>query len=152
MSEKHNDPFQSEAFRRIEEEHLYRTIAFLLEEGIEFAVAAELECVSFDPPLPQSIAEHLRPLSLFVLGGYSFESSSVDEKALVFEAGFGVENFGSVVRIPLLAIKQLIVGEYPIAINIAEPRPEDGTPEAERSMEALLSNPENRRLLKKKKE
>ena len=152
MSEKRNDPFQSEAFRRIEEEHLYRAIAFLLEEGIEFAVAAEVEYVNFDPPLPKSIAENLRPLSLFVLGGYSFESGSVDETALVFEAGFGAENFGSLLRIPLLAIKQLIVGEYPIAINIAEPRPEAASPETERSMEALLSNPENRRLLKKKKE
>ena len=147
-----HDPFQSEAFRRIQEEHLYRSIAFLLEEGIEFAVAAEVEYLSFDPALPESVAGNLRPLSLFVLSGYTFESSSVDEEALVFEAGFGAENYGSVVRVPLLAIKQLIVGEYPIAINIAEPRPQSETPETERSMEALLSNPENQRLLKKKKE
>ena len=152
MSEKHNDPFRSEAFRRIQEEHLYRSIAFLLEEGIEFAVAAEVEYIDFDPALPEGIAERLAPVSLFVLSGYSFESSSVDEEALAFEAGFGAENFGSRLRIPLLAIKQLIVGEYPIAINIAEPGREEMTPEAERSMEALLSNPENRRLLKKKKE
>ncbi|WP_292656148.1 hypothetical protein [Nitratifractor sp.] len=152
MSEKTNDPFQSEAFRRIEGEHLFQAIAFLLEEGIEFAVAAEVEYLTFDPPLPEHLAQSLRPLSLFVLSGYTFESCRVDEHSFTFEAGFGQENFGSVVELPLLAIKQLIVGEYPIAINIADPRPERKNVETERSMEALLSNPENQRLLKKKKE
>lgn len=145
-----NDPFQTEAYRQIQREHLYRTIAFLLEEGIEFAVAAEVEHLEFDPPLPEEVAERMAPLSLFVLSNYTFESGSVDEEALSFEAGFGPENFGAWVRVPLLAIKQVIVGEYPIAINIAEPSALE-TPEASHSMEALLSNPENRKLLKKKK-
>ena len=136
-----NDPFQSDAFR---------IVSFLLEQGVEFAVAAEVEYLRFDPELPVSIHERFAPVSLFVLTGYTYETAQVDEETLMFEAGFGEENFGSHVAVPLLAIKQVIVGEYPVAINIAEPAPEE-EPDTSRSMEALLNNPENLRLLKKKK-
>ena len=148
-----NDPFQTEEYSRIQEEHLYRSIAYLLERGIEFAVAAEVEYLEFEPPLPEEIYGRFSPVSLFVLTGYTYESSHLEEEALLFEAGFGEENFGSHVSVPLLAIKQLIVGEYPIAINIAEPAPEEEreAPDTSRSMEALLNNPENLRLLKKRK-
>ncbi|WP_456432436.1 hypothetical protein [Nitratifractor sp.] len=144
------DPFQSPRYREIITEHIRRTLGFLLGEGIEFAVAAEVEHCTFSPELPSDIRDRFAPTSLFVLSGYTFESAVVEEKALRFEAGFGEENFGSVVSIPLLAIKQVIVGEYPIIINVAEPEP-PLPPESERSMEALLSNPENRKLLKKKR-
>ena len=146
-----SDPFQSEAYRKIQQEHLSRTIAFLLENGIEFAVAAEVKYIDFEPPLPEEIASSLRELSLFILSGYTFESSSVDEESLRFEAGFGEANIGAWVTIPLLAIKQIVVGEYPIALNIAEPAPVEPAPDASRSMEALLRNPENLKLLKKKR-
>ena len=146
-----NDPFHSETFRRIQEEYLYELIAFLLESGVEFAVAAEVEHIDFDPPLPDSIHERFAPVSLFVLTGYTYETVQLGERTLSFEAGFGEENIGSLLTLPLLAIKQVIVGEYPIAINIAEPGPDVESPDASRSMEALLNNPENLKLLRKKK-
>ncbi len=145
-----NDPFDSEAYRDIQSKHLYNTISFLLGEGIEFAIAAEVEYLTFDPPLPEVLSKQLASISLFVLSNYTFESANVQENSLNFEAGFGEENFGAWVKVPLLAIKQVIVGEYPIAINIAEPSPFEA-PDALNSMEALLSNPENRKLLKKRK-
>ena len=66
------------------------------------------------------------------------------------------ENFGSLVTLPLLAIKQIFVGEYPVTINISEPAElgEEGKSseiDSSKSMEALLSNSENKKLLKKKK-
>jgi hypothetical protein len=146
-----NDPFQTPEFRRIQQEYLLNLISYLLEEGVEFAVAAEVEHIRFEPELPETIRERFAAVSLFVLSGYTYETAQVDEEALYFEAGFGEENFGSHLSMPLLAIKQLIVGEYPVAINIAEPAPEAETPDTSRSMEALLNNPENLKLLKKKK-
>ena len=151
MKSEMNDPFQTEAFRKIEEEHLYRMIAYLLEQGVEFAIAAEVEHMSFDPELPAEIRSRFAPISLFVLTGYTYETARLEESSLQFEAGFGEEDFGSQVFVPLLAIKQLIIGEYPIAINVAEPRPRQETPDASHSMEALLNNPENLKLLKKRK-
>ena len=57
---------------------------------------------------------------------------------------------------PLLAIKQIFVGENPLLINLAHPELEDQKKKEESaskksSMEALLSNPENKKLLKTKK-
>ncbi len=143
-------PFESEAFRALQREYLRDLIAYLLEEGVEFAVAAEIEFVEFDPPLPEEIRRRFSPVSLFVLSGYTYETTRVEEDRLSFEAGFGEENIGSIVSMPLLAIKQLVVGDYPVAVNIAEPLPEE-RPDASRSMEALLNNPENIKLLKKRK-
>ena len=146
-----SDPFQSDEYRTIQREHLMKTIGFLLEQGLDFAVAAEVEYLDFEPELPESIAGRFQPISLFVLTGYTFESSSVDEEALRFEAGFGEENYGAWVTIPLLAIKQVIVGEQVLVLNIAEPAPKIPAPDPSVSMEALLKNPENLKLLKKKR-
>jgi hypothetical protein len=145
-----NDPFQTEEFRRIQQEYLLQILSYLLEEGVEFAVAAEVEYIRFEPELPVSIYERFSPVSLFVLSGYTYETARLDDETLYFEAGFGEENVGSHLSIPLLAIKQVIVGEYPVAINIAEPAPESEAPDTSHSMEALLNNPENLKLLKKK--
>jgi len=56
------------------------------------------------------------------------------------------------VTIPLIAIKQLFVSEYPILINIvsADDIEEEKQEEVD-SMSALLNNPENAKLLKNKK-
>ena len=142
--------FQTDAFRAIMQEHLYNVLAFLLEEGQEFAVAAEVEQMEIIPELPRDLRKSFGETALFVLAGYTFESAWMDEETLVFEAGFGDENLGADVRIPLLAIKQIFVGEYPIAINVTSPEPwSSAEPQSpDRSMEALLRNPENRKLLK----
>jgi hypothetical protein len=145
--------FEKSSYRKVVEEYLKGTISFLLEEGVEFSVASEVEYLKFDPELPSHITERFAPVSLFILSGYTFQSVRVDGERLLFEAGFGEENIGSVVSMPLLSIKQIFVEDIPIAINIAEPVPEKSPPAdgTEKSMEALLSNPENQKLLKRKR-
>jgi len=142
------DNLQQEAFQEIMKEHIFNTIEFLFESNQELGVACEIDHVQFTPPLPKEIRETLPPVTLFMLANYSFESASLLEEYLQFEAGFGSSNFGAVVKIPLLAIKQIFVGEYPILINITSVEEEK---EEVNSMEALLKNPENAKLLKKKK-
>jgi len=141
--------FHSDAYRSLMRDHLYNVTAFLLENGQEFAVAAEVEYMTFDPELPRSVTQRFGEVALFVLGGYTFESAWMGEETLYFEAGFGEENIGAQVALPLLAVRQIFVGEYPIAINITAPVPihTQPSPDAEHSMEALLRNPENRKLL-----
>ena len=74
---------------------------------------------------------------------------------LVFEAGFGSENFGSVVTVPLLSIMQIIVEETPLFINLATYREkivakkEIDRGGVENSMASFLSNPENSKFIKK---
>jgi hypothetical protein len=140
------EKLQQSEFQDIMQEHIFNTIEFLFDNNQEFGVACEIEFVEFEPPLPESIQKTMPIVTLFMLANYSFESASLDDDYLRFEAGFGNENFGSLVQIPLLAIKHIYVGEYPILINVTSPQEEEK--EEVDSMSALLNNPENAKLLK----
>ena len=150
------DLFQTPAYQQLISTHLDQTIRFLFDNDQEFALACETKFLHFEPELPHSISEGFGESVLFILTGYTYETAKLDEGYFSFEAGFGEENFGSMVTLPLLAIKQIFVGEYPIAINISEPteppfEEESTKADSSKSMEALLSNPENKKLLQKKK-
>ena len=142
--------FQTSEYRNIMEEHLIQTIHYLFEKEQEFAIACQVNHLSFSPELPEAIKETFKDTVLFVLSGYTYQSAKIEEKTFTFEAGFGNENFGSLVSVPLLAIKQLFVGETLVMINLADlPYKPDNAQKD--SMEALLSNPKNKMLLKKKR-
>lgn len=142
--------FQTPEYRDLMQEHISKTIGYLFSKDQEFAIACEVRHVTFDPPLPDKILETFNTTVLFVLSGYTYESAQLEEEYFSFEAGFGSENYGSTVSLPLLAIKQIFVGENPIVLNMASPVSKKKT-SAKNSMEALLRNPENQKLLKNKK-
>jgi len=140
-------------YKELMKEHILSTIEYLFTANQEFGIACEISAVEFTPNLPTELRDSLPEVTLFMLANYSFETASIDQDNISFEAGFGTENFGALVTIPLLAIKQLFVAEYPILINIASPKEEEKKEVEEKidSMSALLNNPENAKLLKKKK-
>ena len=144
---------ESSAYKELMKEHIYATVEFMFNNDQEFGVACETSEVSFEPNLPTDLKESLPEVTLFMLANYSFETASIDTHYISFEAGFGTENFGALVHIPLLAVKQIFVDEYPILINVTnmhEETEEEETSPAIDSMAALLNNPENAKLLKKK--
>ena len=148
--------FQTPEYRTLMQTHIYQTIDYLFQKNQEFALACQIKYITFDPELPSSIQESFEDTVLFVLSGYTFESAALEEDHFFFEAGFGSENFGSTVTVPLLAIKQIFVGDNPIVMNLAQPSPKADEIKGDKaskksSMEALLNNPENKKLLKKKK-
>lgn len=146
---------ENEIFVRLMRMHVHETLELLFQEGVHFSILTNIAEVSFDPPLPDSITRGFKPITMFVLAGYTYESARVDEAVLVFEAGFGKENVGSVVHVPLSAILQIVIEETPILINLSIPKEGDkgfespGQGGVEKSMEALLSNPENQKLFRK---
>ena len=140
---------QSREYREMMQRHIAETLDLLLSADSDFAVACEREHLRFDPPLPDDIMQTFNEAVLFILTGYTLESAFCKDDTLIFEAGFGADNFGSVVTVPLLAIKQIFLGETPLLLNYAS-LPMPSSPKAANSMEALLSNPENQKLLKKK--
>jgi len=147
---------ETQDFKTLMKEHILKTIEYMFNNNQEFGIACEIAEVHFEPILPVELHSTLPEVTLFMLANYSFESAAVDENYLSFEAGFGAENIGALVQIPLLAIKQLFVGEYPILMNIAssseiEEREEEEVNDEENSMNALLNNPENAKLLKRVK-
>lgn len=139
--------FQSLEYKKIIETHIEKTMGYLFDKNQEFALACETKDITFLPKLPSHIQESFDEVILFVISRYSLETANLESGVFSFEAGFGEENFGATVSMPLLAIKQLFVGDHPIVINLAQP--EDKKEDAKKSsMEALLSNPENKKLLK----
>ncbi len=142
--------FQTAQYRELMQSHIEQTIAYLFSKDQEFAIACEIKHVHFTPELPTSIKETFKETVLFIISAYSFETAKIEEGYFYFEAGFGDENFGATVSVPLLAIKQLFVGDHPIVLNLSNPQ-EKKTTSSKNSMEALLNNPENKKLLKKKK-
>lgn len=142
--------FQTPEYRSLMQDHIEKTIGYLFSKDQEFAIACEVKYVNFEPELPSDIKNTFNDTVLFILSGYTFETAKLEEEVFYFEAGFGDDNFGSTVAVPLLAIKQLIVGDHPIVLNLAQPAEKKET-SSKNSMEALLNNPENKKLLKKKK-
>jgi len=142
--------FQTPEYRKLMQEHIANTIGYLFEKNQEFAIACEIRYVTFNPELPADILDEFKETVLFVLSGYTYETAALEGDIFTFEAGFGNENFGSLVTVPLLAIKQLFVGEHPVVLNLAQPVPKTKHT-TQNSMEALLRNPENKKLLQKKK-
>lgn len=148
--------FQTHEYRTLMQKHLSETIDYLFKKNQEFALACEVKYITFSPELPSSIKDSFDHTVLFILSGFTLETAQLEEEYFSFEAGFGSDNFGSVVSVPLLAIKQIFVGENPIVINFADPLIKDREKREESaskksSMEALLNNPENKKLLKNKK-
>ena len=151
---------QTPQYRVLIQKHIFESIKYLFEKNQEFALACEMKYLTFTPELPTDIKASFDETVLFILSGFTFESAQIDEAYFSFEAGFGSDNFGSTVSLPLLAIKQIFVGESPIVINLANPVMENekkkevsASQKASKksSMEALLNNPENKKLLKNKK-
>ncbi len=146
-------------FRELMQEHCGDVVSFLFDENIEFSILTSLTNVSFEPPLPNDIIKDFKPITLFTLAGYTYESSRLEDGYLSFEAGFGRENFGSLVTVPLYAILQIIIENTPIFINLSTPPEKKKEHQKQtgkdtgvkKSMDIFLSNPNNKKLLKKRK-
>lgn len=148
---------KNEAFGRIMSSHIQELLIYLFEQQQNFGILCKIEYLSFDPELPKHISDEFRPMTLFFLAGYTFESARIDDEMLIFEAGFGNENIGSFVTVPLLSIMQIIIDETPIFVNLATPENakeinhQPGNGEGiKNSMAAFLSNPENDKFIRKK--
>ncbi len=143
-------------FADLMQKSIENLIIHFFQEEQNFGILCKIEELSFNPPLPESINSEFRPLTLFFLAGYTFETARIEEDILVFEAGFGSENFGSVVSVPLLSIMQIIIDETPVLINLAvgkkeqieEKKEEVDSQGVENSMASFLNNPENSKFLK----
>jgi len=133
---------------------IQRMIIHLFEKEQNFGVLCKVADVHFEPALPAEINTEFRPMTLFFLAGYTFETARVSDDTLIFEAGFGADNYGSLVHVPLLSIMQIIIDETPVLINLAVhkedtkikiKKDDNGV---ENSMASFLSNPENAKFIK----
>ncbi len=143
----------SDDFNALMKKHSYELLELLLKRGVNFSILTNIAEVTFDPILPDQISQNFKPITMFFLAGYTFESTQISDGYISFEAGFGSHNFGSLVSVPIAAILQIIVEEIPIFINLGNPpklQPKQPKEQGIRkSMDALMSNPQNQKLIKK---
>lgn len=111
------DVIGSSDYHKIVSKQVKEIISFLTKESIEFGITSNVQAVRFSPELPSVIKSKLSPFPMFMLANYSFESLKLYDDYLEFEAGFGKENFGSVVNIPYLAIFQIVLDESILYLN-----------------------------------
>ena len=143
-------------FANIMKKSIKEIVTHFFEKEQNFGILCKIEEVSFNPTLPSSINDEFRPLTLFFLAGYTFDTARVESDVLIFEAGFGSDNFGSVVTVPLLSIMQIIIDETPIFINLSVYKEEKNEHRVisiddtgvKNSTTSFLNNPENSKFLK----
>lgn len=137
-----------ERFAAMMKRHVFECIEYLLKNDRTFSAMANLDLVKFDPELPEYISSTFTaPVIVFTLAGYTFSSAKLTLEELSFEAGFGKENFASIVSFPLGAIVQILVENSPILVNFSVYKTQKS--QLEKSMSALMSNPNNKDLFKK---
>lgn len=145
---------EDKQFADLMQKNIENLISHFFEREQNFGILCKIEEISFDPPLPEGINSEFRPLTLFFLAGYTFDTARIEGDFLVFEAGFGTDNIGSFVTVPLLSIMQVIIDETPVLINLSSYKAEHTSKEkldengVENSMASFLSNPENSKFLK----
>lgn len=148
------DIIKNPSFARLMETHVRDILIYLFECDQNFGILCKIEHLTFDPPLPETISNEFRAMTLFFLAGYTFESARLENSMLYFEAGFGQENIGSLVSVPLLSIVQIIIDDTPAFVNLALPPEQSISVNIEKnegvknSMSSFLSNPENQKFLK----
>ena len=142
-------------FADVMQNNIQEMLIYLFENGKNFGVLCKIEDVSFNPDVPEEVSAAFHPMTLFFLAGYTFETARIEDEYLVFEAGFGADNFGSITSVPLLSIVQIIVDETPILINLATYKKQSinllkevDNNGVENSMNSFLANPENSKFLK----
>ncbi|QDF30045.1 hypothetical protein [Halarcobacter anaerophilus] len=143
-----NNIIENEDYKELICTQVKQTIEFLISQGQEFAITANIDSIKFEPQLPDAIFSQLSKFSLFVLSNYTYSTVKIDDDYIYFEAGFGSENFGSNVKIPLYGIFQIIVDESILFINsVATVDKFNKDPKA-KSLNVFKNNPNNKNLLK----
>lgn len=141
-------------YKEMLEGQIFEVIEYLINKNEEFSITANIKGVSFNPEIPESISENFSHFTLFTLSNYTYETIILTEQNITFEAGFGSENFGSVVTVPLYAIFQIVIDESILFLNPTatvekyfqkqENIEED---QSSRSMNAFTMNSKNKDLL-----
>ena len=131
-----------EIFRDLKKQHAKEILAFLLAEKEEFDILCSTSDINFNPSLPKHISSAFGDIILFSIANYTLQSAKINNETLEFEAGFGEENFGSIVTVPLDAILQITKDATPLFINITATIPKPKKPK-----NPFELNPRNKKFM-----
>ena len=134
------------------------TIEFLVKENIDFFITVEKEVIDFEPELPSNILPNNNDMVVFHIINYGLENIHFENDNVIVEMGFGSDNFGSTLTIPIWSIFQINIGSQvqkePLLINILGIKATEIKRHlsvnigVDKSTNIFLNNPENENLLK----
>ena len=127
--------------RDIKLKHAKEILSLLLDKNYEFDILCVTKNVDFNPSLPEHITSAFGDMILFSLANYTLRSAKIIDDKLIFEAGFGEENIGSIVSVPIKSILQITHNETPLFINIT------ATFEEEKPKNPFELNPRNKKFM-----
>jgi hypothetical protein len=133
---------ETQEFRTLKIKHVKELLFVLLEINKPFNILCVLNGITFNPTLPEHISSAFKEVIIFTLANYTLESSYIENEKLTFEAGFGEENFGSVVSVPIENIIQITEEQTPLFINIAATLPKPDKPK-----NPFAINPRNKKFI-----
>jgi len=139
-------------YRDMLEGQIFEVIEYLIEKGEEFSITANINGINFNPEVPEAISETFPHFTLFTLANYTYTTIELTETHISFETGFGAENFGSVVTVPLYAIFQIVIEESILFLNPTATVDKyfikvENEDQESRSMNAFKMNRKNKDLL-----
>ena len=137
---------ENEDYKNLVEKQIKENILFLLDKKQEFSITANIEPITFTPELPKVIKDQMHKFSLFILSHYTYTTIQINDEYMTFEAGFGNENFGSVVKIPLYAIFQIIIDESILYINSVATVEKFNKDLKKNSFNIFKNNPNNKKF------
>lgn len=141
-----NDIIEDIEYKKLVELQVKENIIFLLNKNQEFSITANIESAVFTPELPKVIKDQMHKFSLFILSNYTYTTVQINDMHLSFEAGFGSENFGSVVKIPLHSVFQIIVDESILYINSVATVEKFNKDLQKNSFDVFKNNPNNKKF------
>ena len=141
-----NDIIEDIEYKKLVEAQIKENIIFLLNKNQEFSITANIESATFTPELPKVIKDQMHKFSLFILSNYTYSTVQINDMHLSFEAGFGSENFGSEVKIPLVSVFQIIVDESILYINSVATVEKFNKNVKKNSFDVFKNNPNNKKF------
>ncbi len=130
--------------RPVKLKHAKEILSLLLSKQYEFDILCVTKKIEFNPILPEHITSAFGEMILFSLANYTLQSARIENENLIFEAGFGEENIGSIVSVPIKSIVQITHEETPLFINITATFDE---PKEEKPKNPFELNPRNKKFM-----
>ena len=140
------DIIENEEYKNLVCKQVRETMEYLLDNNQEFSITANVDSITFNPELPKTIKDQLAKFSLFVLSNYTYTTVEINDSFVSFEAGYGSENFGSVAKIPLHSVFQIVVDESILYINSVATVDKFNKDKEQNSMNVFKNNPNNKKF------
>ena len=137
---------ENQEFRNLKNRHAKEILTLLLKLQKPFSILCVAEEITFNPKLPKHISSAFKDIIIFALANYTLQSALIEGENLIFEAGFGEENIGSVVTVPIeniINITERAEDDTPLFLNVAATLPKPKKPQ-----NPFALNPRNQKFIR----